>query len=146
LTLLIIFHILVCTFLVFVILLQPGKADAGIGFGSSSQSIFGSKGAGNFLTKTTSICAVIFIFTSFVLTRARIREYDSSVIKATPAAPTAPADASKPADNKPAAPGAAATPTTPEGKTAAPTTPPAASTPKAEASKTAPPAKKAAKP
>ena len=93
-TLLIIFHVLVCSFLVFVILLQPGKADAGIGFGSSSQSIFGSRGAGNFLTKTTSVCAVIFILTSFVLTRSRIQEYDRSVIKggaagsaSTPAAP-----------------------------------------------------------
>ncbi len=79
-------HVLICVFLVAVILVQPGKGDAGIGFGSSSQSIFGSKGAGNFLTKTTSVCAVVFLLTSFFLTRSRMREYNSSVIKAGAAA------------------------------------------------------------
>lgn len=74
-------HIFVCAFLVFVILLQPGKADGGITFGgSSSQSIFGSKGAGNFLTKTTSVCAILFLITSFFLTRERSKEYTGSVI------------------------------------------------------------------
>ena len=82
-TLFIILHISVCAFLVFVISLQPGKADGGITFGgSSSQSIFGSKGAGNFLTKTTSVCAVLFLVTSFFLTRSRIMEYTRSVIPA----------------------------------------------------------------
>ncbi len=79
-TVLLVFHFSICTFLVFVILLQPGKGDAGIGFGSSSQSIFGSRGAGNFLTKLTSFCAVTFLITSLVLTRARMKEYTSSVI------------------------------------------------------------------
>lgn len=65
-------HIFICIFLVAVILIQPGKSDAGVGFGSSSQSIFGSKGASNFLTKTTSICAFVFLLTSFVLTKDRI--------------------------------------------------------------------------
>lgn len=85
-TLFVVLHIFICAFLVFVILLQPGKADGGIAFGgSSSQSIFGSKGAGNFLTKTTSVCAVLFLFTSFFLTRSRIMEYTKSVIPATAA-------------------------------------------------------------
>ncbi len=88
-TALIIFHFAICFFLVCVILLQPGKSDAGIGFGSSSQSIFGSRGAGNFLTKTTSVCAVVFLLTSFLLTRDRIQQYNGSVIGNEPA--TAPA-------------------------------------------------------
>jgi len=87
----IILHVFICVFLVFVILLQPGKSDGGIGFGSSSQSIFGSRGAGNFLTKTTSVCAFIFLATSFYLTRSRMAEYHKSVISAesqpVPAAP-----------------------------------------------------------
>ncbi len=87
-TLLIVLHITVCIFLVCVILLQPGKADGGgIGFGSSSQSIFGSKGAGNFLTKTTSVVAIMYLLTSFVLTRSRIKEYTSSVISGAAATP-----------------------------------------------------------
>jgi preprotein translocase subunit SecG len=85
LTLLIVLHALICVFLVAVILLQPGKGDAGVGFGSSSQTIFGSKGAGNFLTKTTSACAIVFIATSFFLTRSRIMEFSRSVIKERPA-------------------------------------------------------------
>lgn len=79
-TLLVVIHIVVSVFLVAVILIQPGKGDAGIGFGSSSQSIFGSKGAGNFLTKTTTVCAVVFLATSFFLTRSRIQQYNKSVI------------------------------------------------------------------
>ncbi len=102
---LIILHVLICLFLVAVILLQPGKGDAGIGFGSSSQSIFGSKGAGNFLTRTTTVVAVLYLGTSFVLTRNRMKESTQSVIsdsekrEETPAAP--PAEAAKPVE-KPA--------------------------------------------
>ena len=84
-------HVTICVFLVCVILLQPGKSDGGIGFGSSSQSIFGSKGAGNFLTKTTSVAAILFLCTSFILTRSRIKEYTSSVINANAAGAKAPA-------------------------------------------------------
>ncbi len=79
-TLFIVLHIFICFFLVFVILLQPGKGDGGIGFGSTTQNIFGSRSASNFLTKTTSICAFVFIFTSFFLARWRIVEFNKSVI------------------------------------------------------------------
>lgn len=85
-TILVIFHVLVCLFLVGVILLQPGKSDGGIAFGGgSSQSIFGSRGAGNFLTKTTSVCAFVFLFTSFILTRDRIQAHMKSVVDSVPA-------------------------------------------------------------
>ncbi len=96
-TFLVILHIFICVFLVCVILLQPGKGDAGVTFGSSSQSIFGSKGASNFLTKTTTVCAVIFLVTSLVLTRNRMHEFTGSVIKDEPSAPTAPATPATPA-------------------------------------------------
>jgi len=86
-TVLIAVHFVICLFLVLVILLQPGKGDGGVGFGAasgSSQSIFGSRGAGNFLTKTTSIAACLFLVTSFFLTRSRMQEFNSSVIKNEP--------------------------------------------------------------
>ena len=108
-TFLIVLHIIVCAFMVFVILLQPGKADGGIGFGSSSQSIFGSKGAGNFLTKTTSVCAILFLFTSFFLTRSRMTQYSGSVIKDEPSAQTAPLAPATPEAAKPEAPKASPT-------------------------------------
>ncbi len=96
-TALIALHFGICLFLVLVILLQPGKSDGGVGFGAasgSSQSIFGSRGAGNFLTKMTTGAACLFLFTSFLLTRERMKEFNSSVIKDEPAtkteAPTVP--------------------------------------------------------
>jgi preprotein translocase subunit SecG len=106
-TLFVLAHIFICIFLVIVILLQPGKSDAGIGFGSSSQSIFGSKGAGNFLTKTTSICAIVFIFTSFWLTRQQM-ENRKSVVDIVPEERSATAPAKPAVAPKPAAPNTAA--------------------------------------
>jgi len=89
-TALIALHFTICLFLVLVILLQPGKSDGGgVGFGAasgSSQSIFGSRGAGNFLTKLTTGAAGLFLVTSFFLTKERTKEFNSSVIKDEPAA------------------------------------------------------------
>ena len=44
------------------VLMQHGKgADAGAAFGNgSSSTVFGSKGSGNFLSKTTGILAALF--------------------------------------------------------------------------------------
>lgn len=62
-------HFLTAAFLVVVVLLQAGK---GMGIGSmfgagGSQSLFGARGAGNFLTKLTTITAVILLVTSLSL-------------------------------------------------------------------------------
>ena len=103
-TLLISVHVVVCIFLVAIILVQPGKGDAGIGFGSSSQSIFGSRGAGNFFTRATSVCAVIFLATSFFLTRSRMQQYSSSVISAPTSSETSAPAKDEPAMEAPAAP------------------------------------------
>jgi preprotein translocase subunit SecG len=63
-------HVLAAVFLVAVVLLQQGKgADIGSAFGAgSSQTVFGSRGAGNFLTKLTTGFVVIFMGTSIGLT------------------------------------------------------------------------------
>ncbi|NBV50352.1 preprotein translocase subunit SecG [bacterium] len=110
-TALIAVHFVICLFLVLVILLQPGKSDGGVGFGAasgSSQSIFGSRGAGNFLTKTTTVAACLFLVTSFFLTRGRMKEFSSSVIKEEAPAQPAPETKNPPKegnqDQKPAAP------------------------------------------
>jgi len=62
-------HVLVCLILIVVVLLQRGKgAEVGAVFGGGGGStMFGSRGAGNFLTKLTSGAAIIFMFTSLVL-------------------------------------------------------------------------------
>ena len=50
-----IIHVLSCLFLIVVVLLQTGKgADMGAVFGGGSQTLFGSGGAGNFLTRLTT--------------------------------------------------------------------------------------------
>ncbi len=109
-------HIFICIFLVIVILLQPGKGDAGIGFGSSSsQSIFGSKGAGNFLTKTTSACAILFLLTSFIITRKQIQNRQGIDVTAQPTLPSSAPATPVPAATKAAEPGKAA-PATPTPK------------------------------
>src|SRR5688500_9284666 len=61
-------HVIACFFLILVILIQPGKSG-GMGiFGSAgAQQVFGGRGAGNFLTKTTWATAAIFFSTSVTL-------------------------------------------------------------------------------
>jgi preprotein translocase subunit SecG len=63
-------HIMAAIFLIVVVLLQQGKgADIGSAFGAgASQTVFGSRGAGNFLTKMTTAFVVLFMATSVSLT------------------------------------------------------------------------------
>src|SRR5215472_19196691 len=64
-----IIHVLVCLVLIGVVLLQQGKgASMGAAFGTAgSQTVFGSSGAGNFLSRVTAVCAAIFFTTSIIL-------------------------------------------------------------------------------
>ena len=68
-TFLTVLHIIVGFFLILVILLQAGKGAAiGASLGSAgSQAMFGSSGAGNFLTKLTTGAAIIFMVTPLSL-------------------------------------------------------------------------------
>lgn len=77
-------HIVVCLFLIAVVLLQSGKgAEMGAAFGGSSQTLFGSRGASSFLSKMTTVAAVVFMVTS--LTLAVVTTRGGSVIQKTPA-------------------------------------------------------------
>ena len=61
-------HVVACVVLILVVLLQAGKgANMGAAFGGSSQTVFGSTGAGTFLGKMTTIVAILFMLTSFFL-------------------------------------------------------------------------------
>ncbi len=81
-TVLIILHVLVCLFLIGIVLLQKGKgADIGAAFGGSSQTLFGSRGAASFLSKLTTVSAVVFMLTSLTLTMLTTK--GTSVIKQT---------------------------------------------------------------
>lgn len=68
-TFLSIIHIIVCSVLVLLILVQQGKGGgmgAALGGGASTQ-VFGGRGAGNFLTRGTGIAATLFMLTSVSL-------------------------------------------------------------------------------
>ena len=61
-------HLIVCFLMIAAILLQAGKgAEIGASFGGSSQTVFGSRGPGTFLSKVTIGAAVIFMLTSLSL-------------------------------------------------------------------------------
>jgi preprotein translocase subunit SecG len=66
-----IIYIAVCLFLIVVVLLQHGKgADIGVSLGAgSSNTVFGARGAGNFLTKLTTASAILFMVLAFSLAR-----------------------------------------------------------------------------
>jgi preprotein translocase subunit SecG len=88
--LLMIVHILACLFLIAVVLLQSGKgAEIGAAFGGSSQTLFGSRGSASFLSKMTTVVAVVFMVTS--LTLAVVTSKGSSVLKKVPAGTSIPA-------------------------------------------------------
>ncbi len=62
-------HVLTAVTMVALILLQHGKgADMGAAFGSgASQTLFGSRGSANFLSRMTAVLAVVFFATSLML-------------------------------------------------------------------------------
>ena len=64
-----IFHVLIAISLVALILIQKGQgATAGAAFGSgASGTVFGSRGAGNFLTRTTWVLAALFCSISLTM-------------------------------------------------------------------------------
>jgi preprotein translocase subunit SecG len=68
-TLVVVLHVVIAVALVGLVLIQQGKgADAGAAFGGgASQTVFGSQGSGNFLTRATTFLAIVFFVTSFSL-------------------------------------------------------------------------------
>ena len=89
--------------LVGLVLLQQGKgADMGAAFGSgASQTLFGSRGSANFLTRTTAILAVIFFSANLALAWFATQQTVSSSVTQSvtveqPAAPQVPAAGAAP--------------------------------------------------
>jgi preprotein translocase subunit SecG len=62
-------YLIVALLLIGFVLIQQGKgADMGASFGSGgSNTVFGSSGSGNFMTRTTAILAGLFFFISLSL-------------------------------------------------------------------------------
>jgi preprotein translocase subunit SecG len=110
---LVIIHVIVCVALIMIVLLQTGKgADIGAAFGGGgSNTLFGTSGASTFLSKATTVAAIVFMITSLTLAYLSSHRTISSVVteapavesKATDAAP-APAAAPAAAESKPETP------------------------------------------
>ncbi len=106
-TLLTVLHLFLAIGLIGLILIQHGKgADMGAAFGSgASATVFGARGAGNFLSRSTAVLATLFFLTSIALAyyAAQVGEPPSLMdqLDQTPVAATpkteAPAAASVPA-------------------------------------------------
>jgi len=84
-TFLLIIHVFVSIFLIFIVLIQSGKgAELGAAFGGSGQTLFGARGAATIFSKMTTVAAIIFMLTSLSL--AVVTAKGVSVVKKTPAA------------------------------------------------------------
>ena len=99
-------HVIICFVLIVAVLLQSGKAAdlAGAFGGVGSQTAFGPRGSATILSKVTTICAILFMFTSLGLWVLSAKE-TKSVLKGTkevPAATETQKKAPQPEEKKPA--------------------------------------------
>ena len=103
-------HILTAVAIVALVLLQQGKgADAGAAFGAGgSGTVFGSRGAASFLTRTTAVLALVFFITSLGLAWIASQQVERrSVVERTETpvqsegAPASPADVPNAASDVP---------------------------------------------
>jgi preprotein translocase subunit SecG len=108
-----------CITLVILVLLQQGKgAEIGAVFGGSSQTVFGSSGAGNLLARLTGVAAGVFFLSAIYLAWASTQRVTGSVFEGHTAAPiTVPY---KPMAPRPAAPKKPTAPAPPASAPAAP--------------------------
>ena len=82
-TFLLIVHVIVSLFLIFIILIQSGKGEGladVFGGGSSQTTIFGAR-TGNFLTKATTASAIIFMLTCLILAFMSRKQGGGSVVE-----------------------------------------------------------------
>src|SRR5467141_619992 len=108
-------HVLVCGLLIIVVLLQSGEAAdlAGAFGGAGSQTAFGPRGAATFLSRATTWCAVMFMFTSMALAvhvrtssggtgRSILEQFSKPAPKSAAPAPISPAQPAAPPPTPPA--------------------------------------------
>ena len=118
---LVVVHLFLAIGLVALILIQHGKgADMGAAFGSgASATVFGSRGASNFLSRSTAILAAAFFVTSLALAYFAMQsEEPETLMQApTPAAVETVVPDAPPASDLPSVPEVpeAAVPAVPEG-------------------------------
>ena len=111
-TLAVVFHVLLAASIIGLVLLQRGRgADAGAGFGAgASGTVFGARGSGSFMSRTTAILATLFFLTSLGLSYLLSRDTaPTSVVDRLQTEQTVPAPASPVPNMLPSAPEPATT-------------------------------------
>ena len=80
-TILIIVNVFSALAIIVLALMQQSKGDMGSAFGGGgSQSMFGSRGSSNFLSRTTSIMCVVFFASSLTLAYVYAQRADSKSV------------------------------------------------------------------
>ncbi len=99
-------HVIVCLILILVVLLQSGKgADlAGAFGGGATQTAFGSRGPASFLSKLTTVAAVLFMVTCLSLSLMGEKQDSKSILETTSGKAAPAQKAPAPAQAAPAAP------------------------------------------
>jgi preprotein translocase subunit SecG len=106
-TLAVVLHVLLAASIIGLVLLQRGKgADAGAGFGAgASGTVFGARGSGSFLSRTTAIMATLFFVTSLGLSYLFSQgTAPTSVVDRVQTQQPAPVETTQPADLLPSVP------------------------------------------
>ncbi|MEY3984640.1 MAG: hypothetical protein RLZ59_85 [Pseudomonadota bacterium] len=98
-TFLLVVHVIVAIALVGVILMQ--RSEGGGLTGGSPTGLMSARGAGNFMTRTTTILASIFILLSIALAALATVSRKPDTIDASLARPATPAPDAAPAQNAP---------------------------------------------
>jgi preprotein translocase subunit SecG len=104
-------HIIFAVAMIAIVLLQTGKGAGLSGVfgagGAASESFFGGRGPGTFLTKLTTVAAIMFMVTSLVLAKLSsmprggksvMEESKAKTTEKTPAAPSRPWKATEPTE------------------------------------------------
>lgn len=82
-TILIIANVFAAVSMIALTLMQSGKSDMGSAFGGGgSQSMFGSRGSSNFLSKATALMCAIFFLTSLALAYTYAKRGETSIVDA----------------------------------------------------------------
>jgi len=121
---LVVVHVVVAVALILIVLLQAGKgAGIGAAFGGASQTVFGPRGPGNFLSKLTTVAAGVFMVTSLMLAIFSSQFHGGSVVLTSPAPKPAAVPMTPSSEQPSPTPPSASTPSTSEGTGPAETSP-----------------------
>jgi len=101
-TFILVLQAIVAALLVTVILMQKSEGG-GLGVGGSPAGLMSARGAADFLTRSTTVLATIFVLLSIILAviasvQHAPSDIDTSLVKQAPAAPAGPAPATGNAD------------------------------------------------